>query len=82
MKEKTITVRIDNDTNTMIDEISRSLSKTKKDILKEAVKHYKKELFFKQVSREFGELRNNRKEWESELKEREDWESTIGDDLD
>jgi len=82
MKEKTITVRIDNDTNTMIDEISRSLSKTKKDILKEAVKHYKKELFFKQVSREFGELRNNRKEWEAELKEREDWESTIGDDLD
>jgi len=82
MKDKTITVRIDDETNQVINDMSRTLSKTKKDILKDAVYQYRKIIFFKQVDNEYAELQSNREKWEEELQERNEWDATIGDGID
>ena len=82
MKDKTITVRIDDETNQVINAMSRTLSKTKKDILKDAVYQYRKIIFFKQVDNEYAELQSNHQEWEEELQERSEWDITIGDGID
>ena len=82
MKDKTITVRIDDETNQVINAMSRTLSKTKKDILKDAVYQYRKIIFFKQVDNEYAELQSNHQEWEEELQERSEWDTTIGDGID
>ena len=82
MKDKTITVRIDDETNQVINDMSRTLSKTKKDILKDAVYQYRKIMFFKQVDNEYAELQSNREKWEEELQERSEWDTTIGDGID
>jgi len=82
MKDKTITVRIDDETNQVINAMSRTLSKTKKDILKDAVYQYRKIMFFKQVDNEYAELQSNHQEWEEELQERSEWDITIGDGID
>ena len=82
MKEKTITVRIDDETNQEINDMSRILSKTKKDILKDAVHQYRKIMFFKQVNDEYAELQNHEEKWEEEQQERSEWDTTIGDGID
>jgi len=82
MKDKTITVRIDDETNQVINDMSRTLSKTKKDILKDAVYQYRKIIFFKQVDNEYAELQSKHQEWEEELQERSEWDITIGDGID
>src|SRR6056297_1030775 len=82
MKDKTITVRIDDETNQLINDMSRTLSKTKKDILKEAVYQYRKIMLFKQVDNEYAELQSNREEWEEEQQERSEWDTTVGDGID
>jgi len=82
MKDKTITVRIDDETNQVINDMSRTLSKTKKDILKDAVYQYRKIMFFKQVDNEYAELQSNHQEWEEEQQERSEWDATVGDSID
>jgi len=82
MKDKTITVRIDDETNQVINAMSRTLSKTKKDILKDAVYQYRKIIFFKQVNNEYAELQSNREKWKEEQQERNEWDATIGDGID
>ena len=82
MKDKTITVRIDDETNQVINDMSHTLSKTKKDILKDAVYQYRKIMFFKQVDNEYAELQSNREEWEEEDQERREWDTTVGDGID
>jgi len=82
MKDKTITVRIDDETNQVINDMSRMLSKTKKDILKEAVYQYRKIIFFRQVDNEYAELQSNHQEWEEEQQERSEWDTTVGDGID
>jgi len=82
MKDKTITVRIDDETNQVINAMSRTLSKTKKDILKDAVYQYRKIMFFKQVNDEYAELQNHEEKWEEEQQERKEWDATVGDGID
>jgi len=82
MKDKTITVRIDDETNQVINDMSRMLSKTKKDILKEAVYQYRKIIFFRQVDNEYAELQSNHQEWEEEQQESNEWDTILGDGID
>jgi len=82
MKDKTKTVRIDDETNQVINDMSHALSKTKKDILKDAVYQYRKIMFFKQVDDEYSELQKRKGEWTEEQKERNDWEATLTDSID
>ena len=82
MKDKTITVRIDDETNQVINDMSRTLSKTKKDILKDAVYQYRKIMFFKHVNDEYAELQNHEEKWEEEQQERKEWDATVGDGID
>ena len=82
MKDKTKTVRIDDETNQVINDMSHALSKTKKDILKDAVHQYRKIIFFKQVDEEYSELQKHEGEWTEEQQERKDWDTTVGDAID
>jgi predicted DNA-binding protein len=82
MKDKTITVRIDDETNQVINDMSRILSKTKKDILKDAVYQYRKNLFFKQVDDEYAELQNHQEEWAEEQQELREWDAAVVDGID
>ena len=62
--------------------MSHALSKTKKDILKDAVYQYRKIMFFKQADDEYSELQKRKGEWTEEQKERNDWEATLTDSID
>jgi predicted DNA-binding protein len=75
MKDKTITVRVDDETNQVINDLSRILSKTKKDILKDAVHQYRKMMFFKQVDDEYAELQKPQEEWVEEQRELREWDT-------
>jgi predicted DNA-binding protein len=75
MKVKTITVRIDDESNQVVNDLSRILSKTKKDILKDAIHQYRKMMFFKKVDDEYAELQNHEEEWAGEQRELREWDT-------
>lgn len=81
MAVHTKTIRIDDETDKLIGELASELLKTKKDVLKEAVKAYKKELLFSKANLAYEVLREDKAGWAQELEERAVWDDALMDGL-
>ena len=78
----TTTVRINRQTYNEIKELAEKQHKNMQNIIDLAIKHYLKIQYFQEMNLSYARLRENQEAWEEEQNEREDWETTLQDDLD
>lgn len=78
----TTTVRINRQTYNEIKELAEKQHKNMQNIIDLAIKHFMKIQYFQEMNLSYTRLRENQEAWEDEQNEREDWETTLQDDLD
>jgi predicted transcriptional regulator len=81
MAHNTSTVRISNHTREALDDIAAREGRSRSSVLADAVERYQRERFFKSIDDGYARLRQDKKTWDEELCEREDWDGTIADGL-
>ncbi len=75
------TVRISEETNENLDQLSKSIGKSKQDIVERAVELFVRQLFLKKAHKAYAALKNDKKAWEEELEERGEWDITLNEGL-
>ncbi|MDD4664110.1 MAG: toxin-antitoxin system protein [Caldisericia bacterium] len=78
----TTTVRINRQTYNEIRKLAEKQHKNMQNIIDLAIQHYLKIQYFQEMNLSYTRLRENQEAWEEEQNEREDWETTLQDDLD
>lgn len=74
-------MRITEATLENLEVLVKILGKSKQAIIERAVDHYLREQFLKKANEEYAQIRANPELWAQEIKEREEWDVTIGDGL-
>ena len=77
----TMTVRIHEDTHRSLKEMAQQTGEAMADILARALKDYRRQSFLRGLAEDFAALRNDPDAWDEEMRERQAWEATLGDDL-
>jgi DNA repair exonuclease SbcCD ATPase subunit len=77
-----LTARISPISNAIILELVSSTGKTKTEIIEKALKTYRYQERMRLLNESYAELKLNKKNWENELKERDDLDGTAADGLD
>jgi hypothetical protein len=62
-------------------ELSKTAGETVQDVLSKAIDEYHRQVFLRQLSQDFAELRKNPELWEEELAERRAWDVTLLDGI-
>ncbi|HEY9701716.1 MAG TPA: hypothetical protein V6C58_04685 [Allocoleopsis sp.] len=75
------TVSISNIYYQILQELSDNSGASITKILEQAIEQYRKQKFWEDVDKSYEKLRLNQKDWEEEMSERNDWDVTLGDDL-
>lgn len=75
------TVRISNTTKDLLCSIAHEQQLSLQETLDQAVKHYRNQLLLEITNARYKVLRANKKDWNEELREREDWDNTLLDNL-
>ena len=75
------TVRINPEAHTLLRRIARQTGESMQASLIKAIELYRREIFLQKVNAAFEALRKNPKAWKEELKERENWDSTLLDNV-
>lgn len=78
---KSSTVRIDNMTKMLLKELAEKEDQPMQTVLQEALMEYRRKIVLKEYAEAYGRLREDEKAWAEELKERAEWDNTIGDVL-
>ena len=77
----TMTVRIHEDTHRSLKEMALQTGEAMADILANAIEEYRRQRFLRGLAEDFAALRQDPEAWGEELRERQLWEATLGDDL-
>jgi predicted transcriptional regulator len=77
----TMTVRIHEDTHRSLKDLAQQTGEAMADILATAIEEYRRQHFLKGLAADFAALRRDPAAWEEELREREAWDTTLGDGL-
>ncbi len=77
----TMTVRIHKQTHQSLKKMARETGEAMADILAAAIEEYRRQRFLKGLSQDFASLRADPQAWKEELRERQAWDATVGDDL-
>jgi predicted transcriptional regulator len=75
------TVRISDETHGVLKSLSGRTRRSMQSILDEAVREYRKKLFWEQAAQDFEALRANEPAWQAELDEQRAWDVTSADGL-
>lgn len=78
---KSTTVRINPKAYIMLQRLAKQSGEPMQSILAKAIELYRREAFLQKANQAFAELRKNPKAWQEELKERQDWDITLSDDI-
>ncbi len=76
-----MTVRIHEDTHRSLKELAQQTGEAMADILAKALDEYRRQSFLRGLADDFEALRSDSEAWDEELRERQVWEVTLGDDL-
>ena len=76
------TIRISASSHEILKEASRISGRSMQAVLDEAVEHYRRQRFIRDVNAAFARVRKDPKEWDAMRAECEAWEGTIADGLD
>jgi len=77
----TQTVRISTSCHSKLQELARQRKQPMVTVLEDAVEEYRRKQSLDRLSADFVRLRNDRKAWDEELRERALWETTLADGL-
>src|SRR5690348_1479476 len=75
-------VRISEKAHKTLRRLAAGEGKTLQAVLDEAIKEYERQLFFEKAEAAYTALRSDPKAWAEELKEREEWDAVLMDDID
>ena len=75
------TVRIDPRAHIMLRRIAEQSKESMQSTLTKAIELYRRQIFLKRANLAFAAMRKDPKAWQEELKEREEWDSTLLDDV-
>jgi len=78
---KSSTVRIDDESHAILQEISKQEKEPMQRIVRKAVENYKRDLFLRKCNEAYSTLKSDTGAWKEELGEREAWDVTISDGL-
>ena len=74
-------MRISNETSQHLDELSTDKKIPKQKIIEKAVEMFARKYFLIKTNKEYSELKKNTKNWQHELDELEEWDTTLLDHL-
>jgi predicted transcriptional regulator len=77
----TTTIRIDPKAHMVLRRIAKQSGESMQASLAKAIELYHRQVFLQQANAAFDALRHNPKAWQEELKERNDWNITLLDDI-
>ena len=75
------TVRINPTSHIILRRIAKQSGESMQSALTKAVELYRRKNFLQMANEAFAAIRKNPKAWQEELKEREDWDLTLLDDI-
>lgn len=75
------TVRIDPKTHIKLRRIAEQSKESMQSTLARAIELYRRQTFLEKANLAFAVMRKDSKAWQEELKEREEWDSTLLDDV-
>jgi hypothetical protein len=73
------TVRISKESSHILREIATQEKKSLQTVLDAAIEEYRRHRFLQQANKAYLVLKENPKNWEVELEERKQWETTLSD---
>ncbi len=76
-----MTVRVHEEAHRTLKELAREAGESMPIVLSKAIEAYRREQFLKGLADDFQALRDNPEAWNEELQERQEWDSTLADDL-
>lgn len=77
----TKTIRISESDKKTIEEIGIRFGESTQSIIHQAIEEYRRHRLLEEANEAYGRLRSDSDQWNSELEEREAWESTTADGL-
>ena len=79
MSTKSTTIRVTSQARETLRQLSQSTGKRQQDIVDEAVEAYRRQVLLDKANVAYAALRSNAPAWKAELKERQAWDTTLGD---
>ena len=73
------TVRISKGTRDTLRDLAIKSEESMQTIIDRAIEGYRRQSFIEQANKAYSALRDNPEAWETELKERGEWEATLAD---
>jgi len=77
----TTTIRINREVYNTVKSLARQRNNNIQGVVEEAVKHYKKKLFFDSLDEAYTRLKSDPDAWAAEEPEREEWDAFLQDGL-
>lgn len=75
------TIRITPEAHTILRRIAKQSGGSMQSSLAKAIELYRRQIFLQKANAAFDAMRKDPKAWQGELKEREDWNATLLDDI-
>lgn len=75
------TIRINPTTLQVLKQVAMQAGEPMQTILDKAIEAYRRQLFLEQANKSFAALQKKPELWIEELSERQEWETTLSDDL-
>jgi predicted transcriptional regulator len=79
MNMPSATVRISKGTRDTLRDLAVKSGESMQTIIDRAIEEYRRQSFMEQANKAYLALRENPEAWETELKERREWEATLAD---
>lgn len=74
-------VRISPRSHELLRKLAEEEQQSMQSVLDRALEQYRRERFLRAANADFSALRQDAKSWKQELRDREQWEETLGDGL-
>ena len=75
-------MRVNQTSHKILRKLADRKGKSMQAILEKAIKEYQRKEFFEEANTAYAALQNDSEAWKAELKEREEWETTLLDGID
>lgn len=75
------TIRIDSRTHTILRRIAEQSKESMQSTLTKAIELYRRQAFLKRANLMFAAMRKDNKAWQDELRERQQWDTALLDDV-
>ena len=76
-----LNIRISPRSKATLRELAKHAGKPMQTVLDDAMEHYRRDIFFRELDQDYARLQANPEAWQKELAERQLWDTTVMDGL-